>query len=373
MRTPTEESRGPSSLRRFLDNDPFLADLYATVRNVGAVRSISVDITHVCNIRCQGCYFFADGEDRYTAPADEQVFDRFVERELQRGTNFVTVIGGEPRLMLSRLEKLHEHFWMMMATNGLRKIPMSGFEDMRFSVSVWGDHETDVRLRGGGKIDVFARALKNYRNDPRVQWYYTVTSGTTHEIERVVEQCVENGNSVFFNFYGDIAELGGRFDHENGFAQARHEIRRMVERYPDRILMPVYVADVVSRGSLFGEQWGHAVCTIVSVNHPINFERLQNGHPYNKHFIAYAADLDTPKRCCGSDVDRDCSTCFDSWAHMSWIMLNMRKHMSTRDAFENWLASVFSFYLVSGVVDFAEGIKLLPELNRRQLEINGGA
>jgi hypothetical protein len=58
---------------------------------------------------------------------------------------------------------------------------------------------------------------------------------------------------------------------------------------------------------------------------------------------------------------------------MSWIMLNMRKHMSTRDAFENWLASVFSFYLVSGVVDFAEGIKLLPELNRRQLEINGGA
>ena len=44
-------------LREYLE-DPFLAKLYAEVRRAGALRPISVDLTHLCNIRCQGCYFF---------------------------------------------------------------------------------------------------------------------------------------------------------------------------------------------------------------------------------------------------------------------------------------------------------------------------
>jgi molybdenum cofactor biosynthesis enzyme MoaA len=91
--------------------DPFLAMLYADMRTVGPLRAILVDITHVCNLRCTGCYFFAEEMDRYKAPSDEAEFDRFIAAERARGTNFVTIVGGEPSLALDRVKKLHEAFW----------------------------------------------------------------------------------------------------------------------------------------------------------------------------------------------------------------------------------------------------------------------
>jgi hypothetical protein len=47
---------------------------------------------------------------------------------------------------------------------------------------------TDRRLRGWGKVDVFARALGHYEADPRVTWHYTTTPGNAAEIHRVVER-----------------------------------------------------------------------------------------------------------------------------------------------------------------------------------------
>ena len=44
--------------------DPFLRRLWDSVRAAGPLRSISVDLTHACNLRCTGCYFFEEGMDR---------------------------------------------------------------------------------------------------------------------------------------------------------------------------------------------------------------------------------------------------------------------------------------------------------------------
>jgi organic radical activating enzyme len=82
--------------------DPFLNRLYRDLRKAGAIKSISVDITHTCNIRCAGCYYFSEGMDQYKSPKDESIFDEFVAREKARGTNFVTIVGGEPSLVLQR-------------------------------------------------------------------------------------------------------------------------------------------------------------------------------------------------------------------------------------------------------------------------------
>src|SRR5262245_47398449 len=95
-------------LKEYLQ-DHFLNQLYGEIRQMGALKSISVDITHVCNIRCQGCYFFAEDMDRNQAPREEADFDAFIEREKERGTNFITVVGGEPSLMLNRLKKLYDN------------------------------------------------------------------------------------------------------------------------------------------------------------------------------------------------------------------------------------------------------------------------
>src|SRR5271165_3680930 len=94
-------------LREYLQ-DPFLNRMYTEIREAGPLRSIVLDITHSCNIRCQGCYFFAENMDKHKSPKDEQTFDKFIARERARGTNYVTVAGGEPTLQLERVKKIYD-------------------------------------------------------------------------------------------------------------------------------------------------------------------------------------------------------------------------------------------------------------------------
>ena len=260
------------TLKEYL-RDPFLNRLYSDIRKAGPIRAISVDITDVCNLRCRGCYFFAEDMDKNKTPEDEAEFDAFIEREKARGTNFITVLGGEPSLTLPRLKKLHNNFLTTVVTNGIRRIPFAGFEKISIAISVWGDHKTDKRLRGDGKVDVFAKGLENYKNDPRVGWYYTTTTGNASEIESVVGQCVANGNYVVPNFYGDISQIGADLDHRRGFNQVRHELNRMIERYPDRIFCTSYIIYVITTGMLYEEKWGYDVCGSVTFDN----ERTGNG------------------------------------------------------------------------------------------------
>ena len=126
-----------SQLRELLA-DAFLARLYREIREAGPIRAISVDLTHRCNLRCVGCYFFAEDMDRREAPGADAEFEAFVTREQTRGTNFVTVIGGEPSLMLDRLRILAGCFRTAVVTNGLRRIPFAGLESVPIGVSSLG-------------------------------------------------------------------------------------------------------------------------------------------------------------------------------------------------------------------------------------------
>ncbi|BAZ49206.1 hypothetical protein NIES4103_18170 [Nostoc sp. NIES-4103] len=302
--------------------------------------------------------------DKNKAPQNEAEFDAFIEREKARGTNFVTVIGGEPSLMLHRLKKLQNNFFTTVVTNGVNKIPFDGFEKLTIAVSVWGDHETDKRLRGNGKTDVFAKGLENYKKDPRAGWYYTTTPGNAQEIESVVEQCVANGNFVVPNFYGDITSVGADVDHHRGFDEVRDELNRMIDRYPDKILATSYMIEVITAGQMYDQKWGYEVCGSITFDNEKNRERVKNGNPFNSHFRAYNPDLISTRRCCVGE-DRDCSNCYDLWAHFSWLMLNMKRHLGSKQEFTNWLTSVYIFYILNGFINLDEGIKLLPEIHRR--------
>lgn len=354
-------------LRSYLE-DPFLAGLYRQIRAAGRLRSISVDITHVCNIRCNGCYYFEEGMDRATPPKDEGAFDAFIESEKARGTNFVTIVGGEPSLVPDRVKKIYDNFKMNVATNGVKKIPFEGFEKMPIGISVWGGRETDRLLRGGGKRNLFDLALKNYRDDPRAFWYYTVSPHLAGEIESVVSRCIENGNPVIFNYYSDV---NGR-SKPAGFGRVQQEIERMIDLYPDRILSTAYFSRIITAGELFGEHWGYDVCTSISPDHPVNRKRIKNGHVYNRHFRAYNADFKTTRRCC-TGIDRSCDNCYDTWEHFSWVMLNLKKHSGSKQAFTNWLSTMYLFYVINRIVDFDEGLRNLPEIHRRGRTIPAGA
>ena len=53
-------------------------------------------------------------------------------------------------------------------------------------------------------------------------------------------------------------------------------------------------------------------------------------------FIRWASDLKTMHRCCTSET-RDCSSCKDGAAHMSWVMVNKRAHIRTTRDLQNWI------------------------------------
>jgi MoaA/NifB/PqqE/SkfB family radical SAM enzyme len=367
------EPRGPASgprrapsppdqrLLAYLE-DPFLHRLWEDIRQVGHIRSISLDLTHLCQLRCQGCYFFLENMDRAASP-NEEAFDRFLEAEVARGTNMVTVIGGEPSLALGRLKKLHDRFVVAVATNGLRRIPFEGFETLPIGVSLWGDHETDRFLRGRNRTDVFTRALRNYRDDPRVMWYYTVAAGRANEVESVVTQCIENGNYVYFNYYEDNDGIGGDFDHRSGFEAVRRQVDRMIDRYPDRILTTSYLNRVITTNQLFDMTWGYDTCPVVSTNYPKNFARLANGVPFNPHYRAYNPDL-TVRRCSAGE-DRECNKCYNAYCRHTWVMLHRNRHYASLQDFTHWITSTYCWHLVIRAVDFDEGVKLLPEIHAR--------
>ncbi len=350
-----------STLSTYL-SDPFLNKLYAQIRKAGSLRSISLDLTHDCNLRCNGCYYFEEGMDKIAGNNSylDTAFHNLVKNELKRGTNFVTVVGGEPSLRLDRLKVIYDNFKMNVATNGLTKIPFEEFENMSIGVSVWGDHKTDAAFRNNGKKDLFKIALNNYKNDSRAFFYYTVTHDKSSEIESVVEQCISNGNKVLFNYYSDLLMEGESTRQD--FEKVRLEVDRMIDRFPEHILTTSYFNKVITTGKIQDKKWGYEVCTNVSTNYKNNEARLKNGNPYNRHFRSYNADFKTTRRCC-TGIDRSCDSCFDAWEHFSWIMVNMKMHLNSKLEFIHWLTTMYMFYYINGLVGEAQNDSVISKIH----------
>lgn len=351
-----------STLTNYLA-DPFLKKLYTQIRQAGSLRSISLDLTHECNLRCNGCYYFDEGMDKINLGNSnlDTAFQDLVWSEKKRGTNFVTVVGGEPSLRLDRLKIIYENFKLNVATNGLTKIPFNDFEHMPIGVSVWGDHKTDAKSRNNGKKDLFEIALNNYKDDPRAFFYYTVAPNKSKEIESVVKQCINNGNKVLFNYYSDLSWEKG--NNRQDFVKVRLEIDRMIDEFPEHILTTSYFNKIITTGKIQDQKWGYDVCTNVSTNYKKNEARLNNGNPYNRHFRAYNADFKTTRRCC-TGIDRSCDSCFDAWEHFSWIMVHMKMHLSSKQKFAHWLTTMYMFYYINGLVDASRNEYIVSEIHR---------
>ena len=211
------------------------------------------------------------------------------------------------------------------------------------------------------------KAKANYKNDSRAFWYYTVAPGNADQIEQVVEECIENGNKVLFNYYSDLAGIGGELDYRLGFDKVMSAIDRMIEKYPSMIYNSSYLNKVITSGTLYSETWGYDNCTNISTNFEGNQERMKSSKPFNKHFRAYHADFTTTRRCC-TGMERSCDSCFDTWEHFSWIMINMRKHLGSKEEFSHWLFTMYLFYAINRIVDTKELDSILKKIHLRELE-----
>ncbi|MBN2079757.1 MAG: radical SAM protein [Spirochaetes bacterium] len=294
------------------------------------IRSSIYDVTNQCNLRCKGCFFFSSDEHKKSPDEpDIRKWEEFVDKEKARGVNLAILIGGEPTLHMDRIEAFYRRLPTYCATNGIIKVPRDRFPDMMVGVSLWGDENDEKMLRGR---DTFSISRKNYEGDPYTYYLYTITPKQIGKTELIVRKIRDAGLKVHMQLLSNDEGVDGFSWTDEELGELRREMDGMLDRYPDTVISSKYYHEIITTGMMLGRRFGWMECP--SVTKPMD---RRNPQPKRLiEFIRWAADLKTMHRCCTSET-RDCSTCKDGAAHMSWVMVNKRAHMRSTKDLQNWI------------------------------------
>lgn len=303
-------------------------DRYTRISRLN-IRSSIYDLTNKCNLRCKGCFFFSSDEHKVKEETDVKKWEEFVDREKARGVNLAILIGGEPTLFLDRVEAFYSRLPTFCASNGLIKVPRDRFPDMMVGISLWGDAESERLLRGK---DTFAISSKNYEGDRYTYYLYTITPRQIGKTEGVIRRIADAGLKVHMQLLSNDEGVDGFTWKPEELADIREEMDAMLGRYPDTVISSRYYHRIITTGEMLGQKFGWGECPSVT-------EPLDTREPRPKRlirFIRWAADLETMHRCCTS-ATRDCTTCKDGAAHMSWVMVNKRAHLRGAEELKGWI------------------------------------
>lgn len=294
------------------------------------IRSSIYDVTNRCNLRCKGCFFFSSGEHEKAAEENDITkWHAFVHKEMDRGVNLAILIGGEPTLCLDRVEAFYTKLPTFCATNGLIKVPRDRFPDMMVGLSLWGDSEDEKILRGK---DTFKVSSVNYAGDPHAYYLYTITPKQLGKSEKIVQKIRDVGLKVHMQLLSNDEGVDGFSWEPEELVAVREEMDAMLDTYPETVISSKYYHEVITTGKMLGRSFGWLECPSVTI-------AMDHRQPQPKrltNFIRWSSDLETMHRCCTSET-RDCSTCKDGAAHMSWVMVNKRAHIKTAKELQNWI------------------------------------
>jgi len=309
--------------------DPEWHERYKRISKLN-IRSSIYDVTNQCNLRCKGCFFFSSGEHQAASEeTDTKKWEAFIDREKERGVNLAILIGGEPTLSLDRVEAFYRRLPTFCATNGLIKVPRDRFPDMMLGISLWGDEKDEKVLRGK---DTFSISSKHYAGDPYVYYLYTLTPKQIGKIERNVKKIKDVGLKVHMQLLSNDEGVDGFSWESEELNTIRFEMDGILDAYPETVISSKYYHKIITTGKMFNRSFGWNECP--SVTQPLDH---RNPRPKRLiEFIRWASDLETMHRCCTSST-RDCSTCKDGAAHMSWVMVNKRLHIRTTRDLQNWI------------------------------------
>jgi hypothetical protein len=304
-------------------------DRYTKISKLN-IRSSIYDVTNRCNLRCKGCFFFSSGEHK-AAPEEMDIaqWEAFIDREMKRGVNLAILIGGEPTLCFDRVEAFYKRLPTFCATNGLIKVPRERFPDMMIGISLWGDEEDERVLRGK---DTFSISSTHYAGDPYTYYLYTITPRQIGRTERIVRKIRDVGLKVHMQLLSNDEGVSGFSWKPEELTAIRAEMDGLLDAYPETLISSKYYHEIITTGKMLGRPFGWMECP--SVTQPLDKRAPQPKHLTN--FIRWASDLKTMHRCCTSET-RDCSTCKDGAAHMSWVMVNKRAHMRSAKDLQNWI------------------------------------
>ena len=239
------------------------------------------------------------------------------------------LIGGEPTLCLDRIEAFYKRLPTFCATNGLIKVPRDRFPDMMVGLSLWGDEDDEKALRGQ---DTFKITSANYAGDPHAYYLYTITPKQLGKTEKIIKKISDIGLKVHMQLLSNDEDVNGFSWKPEELVAIRQEMDAMLDAHPQTVISSKYYHKVITTGKMLDRTFGWSECpsvTILRDNRDPQPKRLTN-------FIRWASDLKTVHRCCTSET-RDCSTCKDGAAHMSWVMVNKRAHIKTAEDLQNWI------------------------------------
>lgn len=309
--------------------DPQWYERYKRISKLN-IRSSIYDVTDRCNLRCKGCFFFSSNEHKVASEEkDVTKWETFVESEMARGVNLAILIGGEPTLCPDRIEAFYKRLPTFVATNGMIKVDRDRFPDLMVGISLWGDREDEILLRGK---DTFTISSSHYAGDPNAYYLYTITPKQLGKIEDNIRRIKDVGLKVHMQLLSNDEGVDGFSWQPDELIAVRAEMDQMLDDYPETVISSKYYHQIITTGIMCDRRFGWMECP--SVTDPID---QRNPRPKRlTNFIRWASDLKTMHRCCTSET-RDCSTCKDGAAHMSWVMVNKRAHMNSSEDLQNWV------------------------------------
>ncbi len=341
-----KESR--SKLTGLLRENPILAKRVKALTSFASqINASEYHVTNACNIRCEGCWFFEKGHDQMTKEETDLLkLEAFLDNEvMERKINNALLIGGEPTLFPKRVEKFLERFkYITLSSNGLKKVSVAGMENVAIAITLFGAGPIDDQLRAikpNGKrfSGLLTTALGHYYQDSRAGFVMALSEGSEQYLDETVKRIADNGNRVVFNFYSQFGtDDPTHLPKKERILEAALAVK---QRYPDAVIShPYYIKTMIEGRTSWGE-FGYDTCPSISVDYAGHTNRLANGNRYLPKFNAWAADLSTVKFCCTSG---DCSSCRDSQAMSSWLLVSMEHFLDSAESLKTWVELCESYW-----------------------------
>src|SRR5208283_1655206 len=91
-----------------LMQNPELRARYKRLKQFFFIKESAYDVTSACQLRCDGCYYFAGDKYRIRDIKDPAQWRDFLRQERSRGINYVNLAGAEPSLVPQILKACYE-------------------------------------------------------------------------------------------------------------------------------------------------------------------------------------------------------------------------------------------------------------------------
>jgi|SRR6185295_5889184 hypothetical protein len=318
---------------------PELAERYQKVRKLFFLKESTYDITSICQLRCEGCYYYAGEKDSFHDNKDPEAWRAFFEDEKKRGITFAVCAGAEPALAPDVCQACYDVIPLgTLASNGLKPIPPTvGY---KIQLSVWGDKTGDPIYRkfASGRPGPYCLPiqLKNYKNDSRVIFIYTFNSENTNQVDEVIDMVGAEGHRITFNVFSSTVGSDSPLKLRDMLKKTREKMFEAIEKYGDTIVYSYYAAEVHTDERSLHDQFG---CIYPRAMQAAGQAGRGIGVTFRSHRSDFSHKTETD--CCVPDMD--CADCRHYGSGSAIIPSRLSLHGDSEKKFRGWLDYVDTY------------------------------